>query len=450
MDAVFYLNIFSALLVSAVWLYYLRNLDVFEPEHWADILLVFGMGLFTPQLVYLTNSLFFDELFYQHPRTHLEVLFHSVVVIGFVEEYSKFIPVIIIFLFKRKIINEPIDILIYSSASAIGFAAYENVMYFQIYGSELILWRSLLCVMGHMADTALLGYGLALFIYRKQKNKWFTLFKYFVFAAIAHGIYDFFLITELDSPIGFLLSIGCYLVMIEMWSVMVNNCLNNSPYYSIDIKVNPSQIKKVLWVGFSLIIFNYLSALAYNDRLSESIFSLTGFGMILLIVNNRISKFVIIKDKWKPVYPAFPFKINLSERDGYLAMRGYPLEYFELTKLLGKKVVVLSVIPTTMLKRKQQKHGYKFTGTLEKMIEFEDDVLGYILKLDEEKDNKLVDVFEKLLLVPKQYGQKTSFEYPIVSIHKIPENFDKVKVSNFKKLPFIDWVMVSEQKDIAA
>jgi RsiW-degrading membrane proteinase PrsW (M82 family) len=450
MDAVFYLNVFSALLVSAVWLYYLRNLDIFEPEKWSDILLVFAMGIFTPQLVYLSHHLYLDALFNQSPRGHWEVLVHSVFVIGFVEEYSKFIPVIIIFLFKRKVINEPIDILIYSSASAIGFAAFENVMYFQLYGSELVLWRSLLCVMGHMADTALIGYGLVLFIYKKPRNKWLTLFKYFAFAAIAHGLYDFFLLTDLPSPLGFLLALGSYLVMIEMWSVMVNNCLNNSPFYTVDLKINPSRIQKILFIGFTFIVFNYLGALAYNDRLSESIFSLTGFGAVLLVVNSRISKFLIVKDRWKAVYPSFPFRIVVNQGGSYLTMKGYALRYFELNRLVGKQVVLLTVAPTIALKRKAQKHGYKFTGIITNILDLEDEVLGYVLHLDENHEHKELIREKRLLIVPKQYGQKTSFDYPIVSLHKIPDGFNLRTLSDFKKLAFIDWFMISEQKEIAA
>lgn len=110
--------------------------------------------------------------------------------IGTIEELSKMLGFLAIFLLFRKSINEIVDGLIYISAVALGFACIENVFY-ALSSSEpvmLLLQRAIYAVAGHLSFA---GYmGIALFINFKVKLNLPGIIISFILAALAHGLYD--------------------------------------------------------------------------------------------------------------------------------------------------------------------------------------------------------------------------------------------------------------------
>ena len=81
--------------------------------------------------------------------------------IGVIEEFVKFVPFLIILKFT-KIINEPIDYIMYASLSALGFAFVENFNYFDDGSINIIHSRALTASIAHMVFSSLVVYGLIL------------------------------------------------------------------------------------------------------------------------------------------------------------------------------------------------------------------------------------------------------------------------------------------------
>jgi len=82
------------------------------------------------------------------------------------------------------------DGIIFASASAIGFATYENATYMQQFGIQVLLVRAWACVIGHLCFSAVFGYYLGLAKARKY-NPVPCIAEGLVIAASLHGLYDF-------------------------------------------------------------------------------------------------------------------------------------------------------------------------------------------------------------------------------------------------------------------
>ncbi len=137
---------------------------------------------------------------------------YSVVVIGFSEEYSKYlffcwVP------YRSKAFNEPFDGIMYALMVSMGFATVENLMYvfsqdtFEA-GLQLARLRAITAVPAHAAFAVIMGYyaGKAKFSPQYEKS---LLAGAVVVPALFHGAYDFFLL--MGSETG--LAIGAFVAL---------------------------------------------------------------------------------------------------------------------------------------------------------------------------------------------------------------------------------------------
>src|ERR1035438_5317590 len=98
------------------------------------------------------NKYVLDNSTYELKGKFFHDLFYCIFGIGLVEEFSKSIPFILIFLFNRKQFKEPLDYLTFFALSGLGFAALENVLYFRNIGPTAIVTRAILSTTTHMFD----------------------------------------------------------------------------------------------------------------------------------------------------------------------------------------------------------------------------------------------------------------------------------------------------------
>ena len=156
----------TALLIAWVWIDYFRIIDIFEKDKLIYFIISFLLGGSSVLIVFGLNELFLDEVPLYLNGQFLNDLLYSVLKIGAVEEFAKLVPFLVTLPLFRKQINEPIDYLALICASALGFSAVENVLYFNLAGPEIISARAILSSIGHMFDSSLIAYGIILVKYR--------------------------------------------------------------------------------------------------------------------------------------------------------------------------------------------------------------------------------------------------------------------------------------------
>ncbi len=240
-------SLLAASVFPLLFLYFLIKIDVFETESFKDIIYVFLFGLVISFFLCIPYVIFREVLFDNY-ATNLFVCF---IAVALPEEIIKIIPFLLVLKY-RKFVNEPIDFLIYSSASALGFAFYENINYIIGYSEtgNIVAIRSFLPSVMHMVVSSIFSFGI--FLYLKSKKIKF-IFVGIILASLIHAIYNTLFII---API-------ILLIILVYYSKLIQSLLNISPYYdkSKEIKINQAKnflfflILAVLILSFSFDLF---------------------------------------------------------------------------------------------------------------------------------------------------------------------------------------------------
>lgn len=202
--------IILALAPSFIWFFFYLKEDLHpEPKYW--LLIIFLMGVTSAPLVIFLETLIVKFTDGGTVST-VSLWFGGVSLLLFliaplVEEITKY-GIVHLTLNKNPVLDEPADAMIYMIASALGFAAIENVI--AIFATlppatpnvlgETINFMSLRFVSAvalHGFASAVVGYFFALY-YFKGKKKW-RIFEGLIYAIALHGVYNS-LIIRLDEP----------------------------------------------------------------------------------------------------------------------------------------------------------------------------------------------------------------------------------------------------------
>lgn len=291
------LSIIIALLISGVWLMYVRKIDIYEREKWRYVISVFVMGAFSTELALVgyraltvmgiaLNSQIINDLLY------------CIFAIGGLEEIVKIIPFLLLLKFTNAT-NEPYDYILYPSISALGFAFVENIYYIDNSSLYNIGGRALYSTVAHMVFSSIIGYGMLLSKYRSGdigsvKN----FFTFFGLAILAHGFYDFWLINYYVSSLSFLTTLF-FLITIHIWFILKNNAINISTFYDPKVVLNNDRLKWYLVISLSsLLMLGYIVVTIVHGLSSGNEYltnAWLAYGYLVLYLTLSFSRYRIIK-----------------------------------------------------------------------------------------------------------------------------------------------------------
>ncbi|HLK36967.1 MAG TPA: PrsW family intramembrane metalloprotease [Polyangiaceae bacterium] len=188
--------------VSFGWLFFVRRFDRARPEPMWLVVATFGLGglAIVPaallELACASATPWLDPSLMtfggQAWALPIGILVFAVVV-GLSEEGSKFLAAWSLAGHRREF-DEPVDGIIYGCASALGFAAVENVKYFAVgrMSGVVVAARAFMTVPAHMFFGTIWGYALGrTLVSRKTRVAgWIAL------AALVHGAFDAVISTD--------------------------------------------------------------------------------------------------------------------------------------------------------------------------------------------------------------------------------------------------------------
>ena len=268
------LNIYvliAALLITLVWVAFMSKLHPLGrlPYRYTLLMLAAGAAATFPA-IYLYNILEY-KLGITSTGNIRNDAFYAFAVVGGIEEGLKILPFLLLLYFS-KACREPIDYILYACLAACGFAFLENLIYFSHgYSAWSISLRALLCTVGHMCFSAIIAYGLVISRFRKQGRPWLNFIIFFVVAAFFHGLYDL-LILQKDVPASPILSVLVWMLSIFLFSIILNNAINNSESFKTGPKLRPARLTAFLLSGLlGIYLFEYmanawLSGSAYANK----------------------------------------------------------------------------------------------------------------------------------------------------------------------------------------
>ena len=200
--------------LSFGWLFFVRRFDRAHPEPMWLVMATFllgGLSVIPAGLVeyacmhaspYLNPTIM--TLGGQLMSFPIALVVFSVVV-GLSEEGAKLLGAWSLAGHHREF-DEPVDGIVYGVASALGFAAVENVKYFAVgrLTATIITARTFTSVPAHMFFGAIWGYALGQRLIKKRTS----VLLFLGYAALAHGAFDTFLSIEGLSALALLLNLG--------------------------------------------------------------------------------------------------------------------------------------------------------------------------------------------------------------------------------------------------
>ncbi len=202
-----------ALLTGGVWAAYFGKIDLIKRASNGAALgaILLGAAL-TPSVFILRDGLA-QAVTLAQGEGWAGDLAYAVLHISLVEELVKLLPAALIcgLLLRRR---QPFDWLLYGSLSALGFATFENALYFSHLGFGLAVSRFLYSVPLHLAATSLAAVSWA--NTGRPLTGWARLRPLAGFAAAVwlHGIYDFFVM----DPNGRLQVFGGMMLLLAIYA----------------------------------------------------------------------------------------------------------------------------------------------------------------------------------------------------------------------------------------
>ncbi len=216
----FYLFFSLGILPSLIWLLYFLEKDK-DPEPKQMIVLAFGLGILGAGLASLFQGYLREIIMNLTGFKPAVIAFlNSFLAISFLEESTKFLAASFIFVFGVKNIDEPVDFIIYMITAGLGFAAFENYLYFSNAAAtiiaELIFLRFAITTLFHALSAGILGY----FISRAVRTRSdYLIFTGLITVTFLHTLYN--ALIELMSTTGDLFYSSFLLVFIFLLSLVL-------------------------------------------------------------------------------------------------------------------------------------------------------------------------------------------------------------------------------------
>jgi len=164
----------------------LRQLDVHEKEPWRILLLVTVVGGLCAIAVALVVYRLLDAVGIGDVRS----IAGALLVVGPVEEVAKLLGLLACLPLLRRHMDEPADGVIYMACVALGFSLIEN--YFYAVSAEnaggLLALRLLMATPAHILFS--FPMGLAVYARRRKGARTGLMWRAFVYAILAHGLWD--------------------------------------------------------------------------------------------------------------------------------------------------------------------------------------------------------------------------------------------------------------------
>ncbi len=190
--------LFLAIVPALALLFYVYKQDSVEKEPFKLLLILFLLGCLStlPSMIFeILGTAILEEFLPGVPETStIYMLIDNFIVVAITEEFWKR------FMLRRKTwknrnFNYCYDAIVYSVAVAMGFAAFENVMYLLDFGTELGYIRAVTAIPLHCIAGIFMGYYYGQEKYLTNMNNKFLAGHYrrmsLWIPVLIHGFYDY-------------------------------------------------------------------------------------------------------------------------------------------------------------------------------------------------------------------------------------------------------------------
>lgn len=188
----FVLAVLPGLLI--IWFIYRE--DLYEREKWLPLFVCFVLGVLITYPVMKMQELFY-HMGWEDSGSIGATLVSAFLLVALTEEVVKYLA-LIVYPYRSSFFNEPLDGIVYAIFIGMGFATLENILYAYRYDMATTLVRALTAVPAHATFAAIMGYYIGKAKFDSALRAGY-LWKGLVVAVLLHGLYDFFVLQEIDE-----------------------------------------------------------------------------------------------------------------------------------------------------------------------------------------------------------------------------------------------------------
>ena len=177
-----------ALAPGLFWLWFFYKQDCYEPEPLSLVAKMYFLGMVAAAI-----ALFLENIIVPFIP---DVLF-PVLAVPVTEELAKF-TMVVLFVYRDAEFDEPMDGIVYATATALGFATLENLLYVlpvQSLSSLVVsgTFRAILSVPGHALFAVFWGFALGIAKFRPPGKKAGIVAAGLILAIAVHGFFNLLL-----------------------------------------------------------------------------------------------------------------------------------------------------------------------------------------------------------------------------------------------------------------
>ncbi|MCU0431829.1 MAG: PrsW family intramembrane metalloprotease [Bacteroidia bacterium] len=291
----------GGLLILWVWLFFLRRLGHTQPLSWPALAGAAGAGALLAMASWWGYAVLHYTFRFRLSGDPWHDLLYCLGGIGFLEELVKLIPFLLILRFT-KLIRRPVDYLLVASATGLGFAFFENLLYVSRYGLDVLHARAITASVAHMIAGATAAYGFVL-AHNRFNRRWWLVPLFFLLAAFSHGFYDYWLLQR-EMPALSIFTLLFFLVQIQLYSFFLNNALNQTAQPH-DPPFRNQRLAAFLAGALVLVfVLEYVSVtLVYGSEQGTHTVK-TAFlsgGFLVFFLSVHLSNILVVPGAWYPV-----------------------------------------------------------------------------------------------------------------------------------------------------
>ena len=430
---------------SIIWIDFFRLIKADEDRKPGYFVLMFSLGAISYMMYDKLSHLFFSDLLLNANNKTMNHFIVTVLSSGFIGEFFKIGPILLVYRIYKKEITEPIHLFSLFSIFILGYAAIEN-MYYSI-GSEFVVFsdRTMLTTLGEIFITSIFAYGLIAHLFYHRAKKPMRLILYFTVACFVNGFYNFWLDNHHDYKYGFIFTLVCFLILMSIFSVTLTNAFNFSSDFSYKTIIKAKGIsKRLLRYHIALLVIQYLfllGAKGFVQGTYEFIDVLLFSGLLILTSVNKLPRIKKIKRRWNKLKIELPFtfyKIDLfngRSRKYKFKFKGETFKEYAIDQYFKENcnLYPLSTRNTFIVSSR--------SVFVEKKVFLKNDETFYLVKVLNDDKN------EYFLLKPKNSGKMlVKRKYAIVGLFSII-NLDDLNDKNLTAadFQFREWVFVKHR-----
>ena len=188
------------------WLWFYLRKDSHQPAPRKLIALTFGLGCLATIPAAIIEYVVLGESFLEERAGVAAVAPGMLLVVGPVEEVSKFLAVRLK-AYRSLYFDEPIDGLVYAAAASLGFASLENLFYVLEFGPEVMLVRAPISTLAHLVFGCIWGYALGLH-QASGGRRTLLVIGALALGAFTHAVFNILVSAPLLIPLALLLVTG--------------------------------------------------------------------------------------------------------------------------------------------------------------------------------------------------------------------------------------------------